>query len=126
MKNLLFIIILLCIAISGNAQDYTYCKVMYIHTGSDFFAADHSETKEQYGNISVSKENITIDGKRYRIKKQLKENTYRAKGRIVEYIYNSNKMTALHVRRQNTDVYYTISGLGNNNMLTQNTQSTVY
>ncbi|HLO71888.1 MAG TPA: hypothetical protein VK167_13510 [Flavipsychrobacter sp.] len=126
MKNLLFIIILLCVAISGYAQDYTYCKVMYIYTGSDFFAVDHSETKEQTGNISIRKEHIIIDGKRYKINKQLKENTYRAKGRIVEYIYNSNKMTALHVRRQNTDVYYTLNGQGNNNMLTQNTQSAVY
>jgi len=122
MKNLLFIIILICIAVSGYAQQYSYSKVMFKYTGSDYFAMDHCEVKNQSGNITIGRDNICIDGKKYKIKKKLKDNIYRAKGGMIEYIYNRNEIASVHILKYSTDIYYKLNLAEDNNMLTQNTQ----
>lgn len=123
MKNVLFIIILLCVAVCGYSQQhYSYNKVLFKYTGSDYFAFDHCETKNQTGNIIITRNNVCIDGKKYKIKKKIKDNVYRAKGGTIEYIYNRGEIASVHIRKFSTDIYYKLNQAADNKLLTQNTQ----
>lgn len=118
MKNLLFIIILLCISIASFAQSYDYNKVVTISRGSDFFSFDNKQTHNISGKIIIKNDIVQIGESKYRLVKQIAANTYKTRGGTVAYIYAGHQLRTVHVHRYHTDYYYSI--FYDNNQLTAN------
>ncbi|MBN9484311.1 MAG: hypothetical protein J0H46_13215 [Bacteroidetes bacterium] len=108
MKNILFLIILLCIAASSFAQSYRYNTVIIAEKGGDGFGFSNQVTKKRSGTILVKQDRISVDFKKYKLKKQIGDNLYRTNGGTVQCIYDATDLVAVQINKFNVAYYYQI------------------
>lgn len=108
MKTLLTILLLVPLLSFGQA--YEYNKVVIIERGSDYFGYDHTITKESAGKIRMRYDNMSIDGKKYRLKaKANMPGCYKSKGCSVNLVYNGKQLSMIKLNYYQRTTYYYIN-----------------
>lgn len=108
MKTLLTILLLVPLLSFGQA--YEYNKVVTIERGSDFFGYDHTVTKEVAGKIRMRYDNMSIDGRKFRLKaKASMPGCYKSKGCSVNLVYNGKQLSMIKLNYYQRTTYYYIN-----------------
>ena len=89
------------------AGTFTYDRVQFIETGSDF-KMSQQVVVEKTGTIILDRNAIIIDGREYKLRETKDRWKYRIKGGIVQLDYDQGNLAAVRMHQYNQIYKYSI------------------
>jgi hypothetical protein len=108
MRYLLFLLILLPSVVFAGDRDFTYRGVSIIESGGDNFRLSQYSREDKTGDICLKNHVIKINNKQYKLKRTGKDNIYRVKGGMVQFVYENHQLASIRLCQYNQVIRFRI------------------
>lgn len=108
MRYLLFLLILLPSIVFASDRGFTYRGVSVVQNGDDNFLLSQYSREDKTGEICLKNHVIKINDKRYKLKRTNKDNIYRVKGGMVQFVYENHQLASVKLCQYNQIIRFNI------------------
>jgi len=108
MRYLIFLLLLIPTLSFAGERNFIYRGVSITENGGDNFRLSQYFREDKTGDISLRNHVLTINNRQYRLKPTHKDNIYRVKGGMVQFLYESHQLVSLQLCQYNQMIRFDI------------------